>query len=304
MISSKEILLESGANDFGILEFKIDGNSFGINVAKVQEIMKYCPVKPMQKSHSDVEGIFKPRDIVITVIDLARHLGLQPSGHTDQDVFIITNFSRESYAFHVHEVVGINRISWTNLQKPDEIIYGNSDGIATAIAEYDNRLITVLDFEKVIADINPDSTIRISDIDQLGSRTENNAPLLVVEDSMMLSRMVTEALTKAGYTNIGRVKNGEEAWNLLLELKQSGKSIKDVVSCIITDVEMPLMNGHRLIKLIKEDEVLNQIPIVIFSSLTDTHLENTGRELGAAGQFSKRDIIPLIEFVDKITHGK
>ncbi|NLW79508.1 MAG: chemotaxis protein CheV [Ruminococcaceae bacterium] len=301
MNTHAEILLESGTNELGILEFTIDGNLYGINVAKVKEIMKYCPVNPMQKSNANIEGVFKPRDEVITVVDLAHYLGLKPSDHLDTDVFIITNFSQESYAFHVHEVVGISRISWTNLQKPDEIIYGGTEGIATAIAEYDGRLITILDFEKIITEINPESGIHLSDIEKLGARTPNRHPILIVEDSMLLSRMVVEGLSRAGYTKITKVKNGQEAWDYLQDLRDSGKPILDQISCMVTDIEMPVMDGHHLIKLIKADEVLSQLPIIIFSSLINEQLLAVGKQLGADGQFSKPELYELIQFVDKIT---
>lgn len=303
MNTQSEILLESGTNELGILEFTIEGHLFGINVAKVMEIMKYCPVNPMQKSNPFIEGVFKPRNEVITVVDLAHYLGLGKSEHPETDVFIITNFSQESYAFHVHEVVGISRISWANLQKPDEIIYGGTDGIATAIAEHDNRLITILDFEKIITEINPESGIRVSKLEMLGERTVNTNPVLIVEDSMVLSRLVVEGLTKAGYTNITKLKNGEEAWDYLQEVKTSGKPILESVACIVTDIEMPKMDGHHLIKLINEDKVLKEIPIVIFSSLINQELLAVGKQLGAVGQFAKPDLLELIRFVDTITRS-
>ncbi len=304
MNTKAEILLESGTNELAILEFVIQGNLYGINVAKVQEIMKYLPVNPMQKSNPYIEGIFKPRNEVITVINLARYLGLGDSDHLNMDVFIITNFSQESYAFHVHEVVGISRISWTNLQKPDEIIYGGTEGIATAIAEYDGRLITILDFEKIVNEINPESGMQISDLEKLGARQVNTKPILCVEDSMLLSKLVVESLKSAGYTQVSHVKNGQLAWNYLQEIKASGRPIEEVVSCLITDIEMPEMDGHRLTKLIREDEALKDIPIVIFSSLINSQLLDVGRKLGATGQFSKPQLLDLIQFVDKVTTGQ
>ena len=298
MSVNTDILLESGTNELGILEFTVDGNLYGINVAKVKEIIKAAPVNPMQKSNPNVEGVFKPRDEVVTVIDLAKYLGLQPSGHPDYDIFIITNFSKESYAFHVHEVVGNYRISWSNLQKPDDVIYGGTDGIATAIAEHDGRLVTILDFEKIITEINPESGIHLSDVEKLGTRGKNNSPILVVEDSALLSRMVVEGLTKAGYTRVTRMKNGQEAMDYLAEKLENGKPILSQVACMITDIEMPVMDGHHLIKLMHADETLSQIPIVIFSSLINEQLLAVGRDLGATGQFSKPELYELIRFVD------
>lgn len=300
--SQSEILLESGINELGILEFTISGKQFGINVAKVKEIMKYCPVNPMQKAHPDIEGVFKPRDEVITVVDLARHLSLGASERPDFDIFIITNFSQETYAFHVHEVVGINRISWENLQKPDDIIYGGEDGVATAIAEYDGRLITILDFEKIIAEISPSSGLRLTDLDKLADRPENHTPILVAEDSMMLRRIVTEGLRRAGYTNVTSVRNGQEAWDFLEAAKKTGKPLKSLVSVLITDIEMPMMDGHHLVKLMHEDPDLENIPVIIFSSLINEQLLAVGKDLGAIGQFSKPEIYDLVTFVDQIVH--
>lgn len=302
MSSQSEILLESGTNELGILEFSISGKQFGINVAKVKEIMKYCPVNPMQKAHPDIEGVFKPRDEVITVIDLARHLSLSPSDHPEMDIFIITNFSQETYAFHVHEVMGINRISWGNLQKPDDIIYGGEDGVATAIAEYDGRLITILDFEKIIAEISPQSGLHLADLDKLAGRTEDNTPILVAEDSTLLRRMVTEGLHRAGYSNVTSVRNGQEAWDFLTAAKETGAPIKNLVSLLITDIEMPVMDGHHLVKLMHSDPVLTAVPVVIFSSLINEQLLAVGKDLGAIGQFSKPEIYELITFVDQIVH--
>lgn len=304
MAVKADILLESGTNELGILEFTIDGQSFGINVAKVKEIMKYCPVNPMQKAHPVIEGVFKPRDEVITVVNLSKYLGLSEESSSEVDVFIITNFSKECYAFHVHNVVGISRISWKNLQKPDDIIYGGTDGIATAIAEYDGRLITILDFEKIITEINPESGIHVQEVSELKNREESDKPIFVVEDSMLLSRKVLEGLQQAKYNNIKRVKNGQEAWDYLQKVKakveETGNSVLDYVACMITDIEMPLMDGHHLIKLINGDPILKDIPIVIFSSLINEQLLAVGRELGAAGQFSKPELLQLIQFVDTI----
>lgn len=295
MRKQAEILLESGTNELEIMEFTIAGKQFGINVAKVQEIMKVQPVNPMQKAHPDIEGVFKPRDEVITVVDLSRHLGLGESQNPDFDIFIITNFSQETYAFHVHEVVGINRISWENLQKPDDIIYGGEEGVATAIAEYDSRLITILDFEKIIREISPKTGINL---DVIEARADNNMPVLVAEDSMLLSRLVLEGLEKAGYKNVTYAKHGLEAWEYLEEIRKSGRPIDEHIKLLITDIEMPYMDGHHLIKKIREDDDFKHIPIVIFSSLINEQSMVKGNQLGATGQFSKPQLAELIQFVD------
>ena len=116
-----EILLESGTNEFEVMEFMIAGQNYGINVAKVREIMMVCPVKPMQKAQKDIEGIFKSRDMIVTVIDLASYLGLMASDDPERDIFIVTNFNNTDFAFHVQKGVGIERISWKQSKKQDKI---------------------------------------------------------------------------------------------------------------------------------------------------------------------------------------
>ena len=117
-LNNSNILLETGTNEIEIMEFTIDENLFGINVAKVREIMMVAPVKPMQNANQYVEGIFKPRDKVLTVINLGSYLNLGDSEKPDRDIFIIAGFNSSEYAFHVHTVVGIARISCTQMRKP------------------------------------------------------------------------------------------------------------------------------------------------------------------------------------------
>ncbi len=305
--SEAEILLESGTNELGIMEFTIAGNIFGINVAKVTEIMMYSPVRPMPNSHPNIEGVFKPRDAIITVIDLASFMGLPPSENTDRDMFIITGFNKMSVAFHVHTVEGIHRVSWANIEKPDNTIYGGQEGLATGIAKVGDKLITIVDFEKIVFDISPQSGIQMSEIKDLGPRERSEKPIFVAEDSQLLKRMILEALHESGYANVSAFPNGEDAWVRLQEVRQrtmAGTPLESQVACLITDIEMPKMDGHRLTKLVKEDAILQNIPVVIFSSLIDEAMRVKGEALGADAQLSKPEIGNLVSMVDRWTQKK
>lgn len=292
------ILLESGTNELEIMEFTIAGEVFGINVAKVTEIMIPSEVKPMQHAHPCVEGVFKPRDSVITVIDLPKYLGLEIP-EDDRSLFIVTNFNKMHVAFRVQRVVGIARISWTAIQKPDKIIYGGSDGVATGLAEYEDRLITILDFEKIVAEISPETTIQEREIEELGERPVVEDPIVIAEDSVLLAKMIVDCLHKAGYKNITQFDNGQEAWNYLSGLRDDPE-LRDKVSIVITDIEMPKMDGHRLTKLIKDDAKLKSIPVVIFSSLINEETYIKGKSLGADEQLSKPEIGHLVEIIDHL----
>lgn len=296
-----EILLESGINELEIMEFTIGDELFGINVAKVREIMMVEPVKPMQKSNEYVEGIFKPRDKVLTVINLSAYLGLGKSEKPERDIYIIAGFNNNEYAFHVHTVVGIDRISCTQMRKPDPVIFGGKEGVATGIVEIDKKLITILDFEAIIAEICPETSIQVEDIDKLDDKKRNSKNILIAEDSLLLSKMIVEALHKAGYVNTVKLDNGQDAWNYLCELRDGGDRIEEHVNCIITDLEMPQMDGHRLTKLVKSDPALKGIPLIIFSSLISAEMRIKGKELGADEQITKPEIGKLVSIIDELT---
>jgi len=295
-----KILLESGTNELEIMEFTVGGELFGINIAKIREIMRAQETKRMPNSHNFVEGIFKQRGEVITVIDLAKCLNIERTENKSHDIFILTHFNKLNFAFRVESVVGIDRVSWEDIKKPDKVIYSGEDSVATAIAEYKDRLITILDFEKIIADISPETSITLDRLDELGDRVESQKKILVAEDSMMLSNLIIGFLHKSGYKNTVKFNNGKEAWNYLTEAKESGLPISNYVSCIVSDIEMPLMDGHRLTKLIKTDDELKHIPVILFSSLISDELRIKGQEVGADEQITKPEIVELVNIIDRL----
>ena len=295
-----KILLESGTNELEIMEFTVGGELFGINIAKIREIMRAQETKRMPNSHNFVEGIFKQRGEVITVIDLAKCLNIERSENKSHDIFILTHFNKLNFAFRVESVVGIDRVSWEDIKKPDKVIYSGEDSVATAIAEYKDRLITILDFEKIIADISPETSITLDRLDELGDRVESQKKILVAEDSMMLSNLIIGFLHKSGYKNTVKFNDGKEAWNYLTEAKESGLPISNYASCIVSDIEMPLMDGHRLTKLIKSDEKLKDIPVILFSSLISDELRIKGQVVGADEQITKPEIVELVNIIDRL----
>lgn len=298
-MAETEILLESGTNEIEIMEFTIYGELYGINVAKVREIMMSDKVKPIPHADPSVEGIFKPRDLLLTVIDLPHYLTGSKSEKQGKDLFIVTNFNKLHIAFRVHSVVGISRISWKNIQKPDDTISRGDEGVATGIAQCGDDLVTILDFEKIVADIAPETGIQLDEINKLGKRASVDYPILVAEDSILLTKMIEAALKKAGYENLTFKNNGKEAWDYLNRIK-TDSDLDKKVSLIITDIEMPEMDGHRLTKLVKEDKKLNHIPLIIFSSMINQELMIKGKQLGADEQLSKPEIGHLVEVIDHL----
>lgn len=300
------ILLESGTNEIEIMKFTIQGEFYGINVAKVKEIMMSEKVKIMPHAHPAVEGIFKPRDILITVIDLGYYLTGEDLEHRPRDLFIVTNFNKMTVAFRVQSIEGISRISWKDIQKPDKTLSHGEEGVATGIAQCAGELVTILDFEKIVAEIAPETTIQISEVEQMGDRPLCSSPLVIAEDSVLLQKMIDDSLERAGFMDIKNFSNGQEAWNYL-ETMRHDSDLYDKVNLIITDIEMPEMDGHRLTKLVKDDPRLKKIPVVIFSSLIDDQMRIKGEALGADEQLTKPEIGHLVHVIDRLLerfHGE
>lgn len=292
-----KILLENGTNELEILEFVVDGNSYGINVAKIKEIINYQPVTPVPNSHPSIEGIFMPRDTMITAIDLRNCL--QRGFSEEGGLFIVTNFNKLNIAFHVDAVVGIHRVSWKDIIKPGATVSTTEDGISTGVIKMGNKLIIILDFEKIITDINPETGLKMTEIDSLVNRQRCDVPILLAEDSVLLNKMIVDSLKKAGYTNLIHTENGQEAYNVILECKKEG-TLKEHVGCIITDIEMPEMDGHHLTKLVKSDDETKDIPLIIFSSLINEEMRRKGEALGADAQLTKPEIGNLVRTIDEL----
>ncbi|MDD3052166.1 MAG: chemotaxis protein [Candidatus Cloacimonetes bacterium] len=292
-----KILLENGTNELEILEFTLAGNSYGINVAKIREIITYQPVTPVPNSHPSIEGIFMPRDIMITAIDLKNCLGRGES--EPKGMFIITNFNKLDIAFHVENVLGIHRVSWKDIIKPDVTLSAADESVATGIVKRDEKLIIILDFEKIVSDINPETGLKVSELTELGARDRSSVPILIAEDSPLLNKMIVDSLKKAGYDNLIHTENGQKAYDVICQCKEDG-SLHEHVRCIITDIEMPEMDGHRLTKLVKSDEATANIPVVIFSSLVNDEMKKKGEALGADAQLSKPEIANLVRIIDRL----
>ena len=292
-----KILLENGTNELEILEFKLGNNSYGINVAKIREIITYQAVTPVPNAHPSVEGIFMPRDKMITAISLKNALQMGDEESND-GLFIITNFNKLDVAFHVDRVMGIHRVNWTEIIRPDATVNNEVEGVSTGIVKFDDRLVIILDFEKIVSDISPETGLRMTDLDGLGPRERSLVPIVIAEDSHLLNKLISDALTAAGYVNVKRTEDGKQAWDYIVEAKESG-TLKEKVQLVITDIEMPQMDGHRLTHMIKTDDKLKHIPVVIFSSLVNEEMRVKGEALGADAQLSKPEIGNLVRIIDK-----
>jgi two-component system chemotaxis response regulator CheV len=298
MDKNTTVLLESGTNELEIVEFEVNGNKYGINVIKVREIILPVPVTFIPHSHPHVEGIIELRGEILPVIDMMSVLGFENSQPKENDKFIVTEFNRQKAVFRVNNVSKIHRISWQSIEKPSEIYQGKSSEIIGVI-KMNGEMLLLLDFEKIMVDINPTSGIQVEQVKKLGKRERSNKKIIVVEDSPLLRKLLEETLGEAGYVNVDFFENGQEALSYLESLIKDESDIAEKVQLVITDIEMPQMDGHHLTKRIKDNPSLKKLPVIIFSSLITNELRHKGEMVGADEQVSKPEINELIKKIDE-----
>ncbi|WP_017727973.1 chemotaxis protein [Halalkalibacterium ligniniphilum] len=296
--NDQSILLESGTNELEVIVFNIGDGTFGINVMKVREIIQPLPVTLMPNSHPHVEGIIRLRDEILTVVNLSKTLGFAPSANPNGDKLIVSELNQMKVAFRVQHVSRIHRISWEQIEKPTDLSQG-LEGMTTGVVKMDGQMVLLLDFEKVVLDISPEKGIHVQQVKQLGMRERQNKRLIIAEDSAILRKLLFDTLSEAGYDQITFFDDGQAALEYLEYLKNENQ-LEQEVDLLITDLEMPKMDGHHLTKRIKSDKELKSLPVIIFSSLITKDLFYKGQEVGADGQVSKPEIVKLIELIDRL----
>ncbi|CCP21362.1 Chemotaxis protein CheV (coupling protein and response regulator for CheA activity in response to attractants (chemotaxis)) [Bacillus velezensis UCMB5036] len=292
-----DILLDSGTNELEIVKFEVGVNTFGINVMKVREIIQPVVVTSVPQSHKDVEGMIKLRGEILPVISLYTFFGVDAEGAKD-DKYIVTEFNKRKIVFHVGSVSQIHRVSWEAIEKPTSLNQGMERHL-TGIIKLEETMIFLPDYEKIIYDIESASGVETYHVHQEGfDERRAGKKLIIVEDSPLLMRLLTDELTEAGYSEIVTFENGKEAYDYVVELTDNGANLSDHIDMIISDIEMPKMDGHRLTKLLKDNPQSSDVPIMIFSSLITDDLRHRGEVVGADEQISKPEISELIKKVD------
>jgi len=299
MMNDSSILLESGTNELEIVEFGIGQNKFAINVMKVKEILNPVPVVVIPNAHPFVEGIMELRGEVLPVINVAAALGLKESTNPQLDKFIVAEFNQIKTVFHVHAVSQIHRISWSQIEKPSDMYQGQESQIIGVI-KLGGEMVLFLDFEKILLEINPESGIKVSDVKKLGPRERSMKRIVIAEDSAMLRKMLHDTLSEAGFQYLEFFENGHDAITYLEQLAVDADVFSESVQLVITDIEMPQMDGHHLTKRIKEHSVLQKLPVIIFSSLITNELRHKGSVVGADAQISKPEISELVLKIDEL----
>ena len=296
----KGILLETGTGELEILEFTVKNTHYAINVIKIKEILEIDYVAKVPKSNPALIGLTMVRGDVIPLIDMNYVLEKEFTPINGKIKTLLCEFNQLKVAFCVDEVHGIHRIGWNLIKKPDMVIE-NSDSLIIGNITLGERIIMLLDFEKIVTDIAPSTGINESRIGNITKKDRMGIKLILSDDSPMIRQLLDDVLTKAGFGNMKFFNDGQQAWHYLDNLaSEKGNRFIDDVQILITDIEMPQMDGHTLTRKIKEHKILRTLPVIIFSSLITDDLKHKGESVKADAQMSKPEVENLVGVIDKL----
>ena len=294
----QDILLEAGTNEVEVLVFCIDDERYGVNVAKVREVIQLPVVKPLPRSSVFLDGMITLRDEVIPLFSLRNYFDL-PSAPTEmEENVLVTEFSNLRAAFRVDRVDRIYRVSYKSIQGVPAAA-GDGDSAITAMVRLGDELIMMVDFERFImtvGGVQDFEKYETRDVDSAFKR--QNIHVLHVEDSAFMRMTIDKALKKSGYTHLSIHNDGEEAWKWLE--KHATEDGGPPVDVVITDLEMPKMDGLHLTKKIKDHPVLKSLPVIVFSSLISPDNQKKCLAVGADAQITKPELGSLVETIDKL----
>ncbi|MBL8413393.1 MAG: chemotaxis protein CheV [Propionivibrio sp.] len=277
----------AGTNKLEILLFSLGTNSktgrsetFGINVFKVREVMRTPVITSAPEMPASVEGMVSLRGVLVPVVDLARYAGVATD--TPRSIMIVTEYAGHTQGFLVEGVDTILRLDWSQMRVPPEMLVAEMGGLVTAVTELpDGRLVMMLDVEKVLSETtNYDEEIVYRNIKPLSDPT---LTVFFADDSVVARKQITRTLEAMNVKYVGAI-NGREAWNELEKIatyaQASGQQVSDLVSLVLTDVEMPEMDGYILTKKIKTDPRFAGVPVIMHSSLSGMSNQQLGMSVG------------------------
>jgi two-component system chemotaxis response regulator CheV len=292
MADNRGVLLESGTNELEIVEFCVDNGEtpayYGVNVAKVREILLKPKLRAMVNAPPSVAGMMTLRDKVLPVIDLGVVLEQYPEKAANR--VVVLEFNNFVVGVLVNSVTRIYRLSWQQIEAPQKAACG---AYITGLVKMEDRIILILDFERIIAEMYPEGAVKALDEQALLAHNGTGRKILVADDSAFIRMQICSSLRGAGYT-VEEAANGQEAWDYINNTLAEGRFDIDAV---ITDVEMPQMDGLHLVTLIRGKEALTRLPIYVFSSLASSDNIKKWENLDINGVLTKPDLPKLVDIL-------
>lgn len=298
MNQNTEILLESGTGEVEVLHFKVQGENYAINVVKVKEILHIDNISEVPNSHPGIAGVSLIRGEVISVIDMQYVIKGVPMKNIDKSMNLVCEFNQLKVAFAIDEVLGITRVGWNEISKPDDV---TANSLVIGNIKHNNTILMLLDFEKIVMDISPKTGINESRIENIIEKDRSPYKIVLADDSPLIRNVLKKVLSLAGFEHMIFFDNGEDALTYInSKAEELGDDFIEEINLLITDIEMPKLDGHALTKRLKENRKTRELPIIIFSSLITDSLYHKGVAVGADAQMSKPEIDGLIDEVDKL----
>lgn len=298
-MSSSDILLETGTGELEVLRFRVGKGEYAINVIKIREILDVEKFSVVPKSNPAIVGVALVRGEVIPLIDMKYVLDGEHCDTTEIKT-LLCEFNSIRVAFIVDEVKSINRIPWKKIKKPEGVVE-NFDSLVIGNITFDDEIVMLLDFEKIVTDIEPKAGITKDRVECLEKKDRSNIKVVLTDDSSLIRKLLYDALVNAGFEKLRFFNDGQEAWDFLEKLAdEKGENFTEDVDLLITDIEMPQMDGHTLTRKIKQDRILQKLPVIIFSSLITDTLRHKGESVRADAQMSKPEIENLVSVIDKL----
>ncbi len=295
----------AGTNHLEVLLFNLGTSDdtgrnevFGINVFKVREVLNVPEITTAPEMPDGIEGFVSLRGDMVPIINLQKFCKL--NSKDEPTILMITEYNTHVQGFLVSSVDTIQRLNWEQVKEPPPLISKRLGGLVTAVAELaDKRLVMIMDVEKVLADAGEfyDETV----FDGIRNLSDQQYRLLFADDSNIARKQIKKTLDVMGVAHIGAV-NGAEAWGLLTKMadqcEAEGRDIKSEVQVVLTDVEMPEMDGYVLTQKIKADKRLAHLPVIMHSSLTAQANQAMGKGVGAdayVSKFQPRELADALE---------
>ncbi len=298
MDNKNGILLESGTGEVEILHFVVAGVHYAINVVKVKELLQIENISKIPNSHPAISGISLIRGEMISVVDLLFVLENQKKQDIKTSMTLVCEFNKIKVGFAIDSVLGIHRINWNKISKPDDL---TMNSLIIGNINLNEQIIMLLDFEKIVMDINPNTGINMDRIKEITVKDRSRIKLVLADDSPMIRKVLLDTLTHAGFINLKFFDDGMQTLDYLDALvNRKGERFVEDIDLLITDIEMPQLDGHALTRRVKEHKILKKLPVIIFSSLITSDLMHKGEAVGADAQMSKPEIEKLVGLIDKI----
>ena len=297
----------AGTNKLEILLFSLGTDlrtgrqeTFGINVFKVREVMRTPAITGAPDMPAAVKGMVSLRGILVPVVDLADFIGIQTE--TPRDIMIVTEYNGHTQGFLVESVDTILRLDWSKMRVPPEMLMANLGGLVTAVTELqDNRLVMMLDVERILSETAKyDDDMVFNAIKPIG---KEGLTIVYADDSSVARGQIERTLNAMGIRGMAAM-NGRQAWDELQKIANyadaTGRHVKELVQLVLTDVEMPEMDGYILTKNIKSDPRFNGIPVIMHSSLSSTSNQQIGRSVGVDDYVPKFEAQRLAETLGRL----